>query len=316
MGERENPADLWPSSGACYLCGEVGTLCRSHIIPKFVGDWLRQTGVTGRLRSSQAPDRLVQDLAWRYMLCAKCEEQFSRFESDVCERIFRPLHGRTAERFRYGPSFARFAVSVVWRALVVLRREGRLQGFDQCPGCVDAAENTWRGFLSGHATTPAPHVVHALPLDIPSNLDTTGLSPSWGRFVLRTPVIGARYRGGSGYVIVKMARLIVFGVVVPGPERKDWKRTQLHVGEGAWGVDEWHVPGWFRHYLNNGARMIQEVDQGLSARQKRVSRARADEIVARDPGAIAASDAFRAFEKDLDLFGEVVFPANEDDEPV
>src|SRR5207249_10441572 len=45
----------------------------SHVIPKFVGDWLRDTGVTRRLRGSEAPNKLVEDLEWRHMLCESCE---------------------------------------------------------------------------------------------------------------------------------------------------------------------------------------------------------------------------------------------------
>jgi hypothetical protein len=120
-----NKAELWPQQGACSLCGTVGPLCRSHIIPKFVGDWLKQTNVTGRFRTNQVPNRLTQDMKWRHMLCAACEGRFNVFETEVCENIFLPIHERKQDRFRYGPSFARFCVSVAWRALVALQREGR-----------------------------------------------------------------------------------------------------------------------------------------------------------------------------------------------
>jgi len=305
-----NLAELWPPTGACGLCGTVGQLCRSHIIPKFVGDWLRRTGITGRLRSSKVPDRLVQDLAWRYLLCAECEARFNRFESEVCERIFLPLHNRQQDRFRYGRAFTMFAVSVVWRALVLLRREGRLAAFDEAPGSVDAAETTWRAFLLGESRTPAPNVIHALPMDIPVDLNTSELSPYWGRFVLRSPGIGARFRGGSGYAIVKMGRIFLIGTIVPGPERQEWKGTQLHAGGGAWGVDKWHIPGWFYWHIDKGARDLQKLEDGLSDRQKQITEQRVWELVKEDPDSIAASDAFRAFETDLGLFGDVVFQSS------
>ena len=158
MSKPPNRAELWPAHGPCYLCGTVGPLCRSHIIPKFVGDWQRRTNLTGRLRTSNAPNKLVEDLEWRYMPCASCEGRFSEFESDVCERIFLPIHERTQDRFRYGPSFARFAVSVVWRAIVKFGREGGLGRLTEIPADVEVAERVWREFLLEGRRTPAPHV--------------------------------------------------------------------------------------------------------------------------------------------------------------
>src|SRR4051794_39894070 len=115
-------------------------------MPKFVGDWLRDSNVTGRLRSNKAPNKLIQDLEWRYMLCASCEERFSGCEGEVCQNIFLPIHERRQDRFRYGSSFARFAVSVAWRALVALKREAGLGRLNEIPDAVDAAEVAWREF--------------------------------------------------------------------------------------------------------------------------------------------------------------------------
>src|SRR5688572_6978274 len=115
MGGGSSRRAIWPAHGPCRLCGTEAPLCRSHIIPKFVGDWLRATNVTGRLRDSGIPNRLIQDLPWRYMLCAACEERFAQVEAEAAVRIFIPLHERHSERFRYGSMLLQFAVSVLWR---------------------------------------------------------------------------------------------------------------------------------------------------------------------------------------------------------
>lgn len=315
MNSRQKLIDAWPSEGTCYLCGAIGSLCRSHIIPKFVGDWLRQTGVTGRLRLSKTPDRLVEDLPWRYLLCAACEGRFNRFETEVCEELFLPLHARGGQhRFRYGPSFVQFAVSVAWRVLILLQREGQLPAFDDAPlGSVAAAETAWREYLLGARRTPAPHVVHAFAMDLPIDLDTRGRSPFWARWVLRTPSWGSRYQSGSGYILVKMARLLVLCTIVAGPERRQWRNTQLHVDGGAWGVDIYRVPGWVASYLDNGAAKLQQLVEGLSEKQKQVTGDKLSELVLLDADRIAASDAFRAFEADLGLFGEIVFQLPDDE---
>lgn len=286
-------------------------------MPKFVGDWLRDTNVTGRLRSNKVPNKLIQDLEWRYMLCAACEGRFSVFEGDVCQSIFLPIHERRQDRFRYGPSFLRFAVSVAWRALVALRREGALGNLNEIPRDVEAAEVAWREFLLERLSTPAPHVVHALPIDVPINLNPEGISPHYGRFVLRTPGIGMRCLHGAGYVIVKMARLIVFGTVASGKERKERRATQLHVEGGSWGVEEYHLPGWVKSYLELGAEKQGKFVEALSARQKRRTNETIMEAIEDDPDVVALSDVFRAFEADLKLFGHSAFqrPLPEDEPP-
>ncbi len=111
------------------------------MISKFVADWLRETNVTGRFRSNEVPNKLIQDLEWRHMLCAACEGRFSAVEGEVCQGIFLPIHERRQDRFRYGPPFTRFAVSVAWRALVVLRREGRLGPLNAISDALEAAED-------------------------------------------------------------------------------------------------------------------------------------------------------------------------------
>jgi hypothetical protein len=300
-------AELWPEHGPCLLCGAVGPLCRSHIIPKFVGDWLRGSNVTGRLRSNRTPNRLVQDLEWRHMLCAACEGRFSVFETEVCENVFLPIHERRQDRFRYGASFARFAVSVAWRALVVFQREGRLGHLNEIPGDVEAAELAWREFLLEGRSSPAPHVMHALPMDVPTNLNPEGLSPHFGRFVLRTPAVGTQCHRGAGYVIVKMARLNVFGVVAPGNERREWQATQIHVERGSWGVEEYHSPGWVRLLFERGAANQEKCFQNLSPKQEQLSNDKIWEAIDEDVDAVASSDVFRAFEADVKLFGKQVF---------
>ena len=93
--------ELWPEYGKCHLCQAVGKLSRSHIIPKFVGVWMRETNVLGRLRSNDVPSKLVEDLPWRYMLCAAREDRFNRFETEACERLFLPVHDNQREHLRY-----------------------------------------------------------------------------------------------------------------------------------------------------------------------------------------------------------------------
>ena len=299
---------LWSSRGRCRLCGADGPLCRSHIIPKFVGDWLRSTNLTGRLRTTAAPNKVVEDLPWRHMLCQSCEAKFSRFEGEVCEGIFLPLHESRQRRFRYGPAFTRFAVSVVWRSLVVLMVEDRLGKLAAVPRSATAAERRWREYLLELQQTPAPYDVHALPLDVPDHVPGgADVSPHLSRSLLRGVSQGTQSDNGTGTVMVKMARLMIFGIVAYGHERRLWKETKLHLSGGAWGGERFRLPGWVEWYLKLGASTLQQSVEALSERQQDRNYQKLLEHVRRDPDAVAASGVFEAFDRDVELFGDAVF---------
>jgi hypothetical protein len=101
-------------------------------------------------------------------------------------------------------------------------------------------------------------------------------------------------------VIVKMARLLVIGVVASGKERRLWKATQVHVEGGSWGVEVYHVPEWIDGLLNLGAENQQKHVDGLSQRQKQRTNDKTWEAIDEDVDAVAESDVLRAFEPDLE----------------
>lgn len=70
MGERY---------GKCALCGTEAELQLSHIIPKFVGRYLKETSI-GNIRNHALSERVVQDIEKHYLLCHECEELFSAGE--------------------------------------------------------------------------------------------------------------------------------------------------------------------------------------------------------------------------------------------
>jgi len=79
-----------PSDTICLLCGKQKTLCKSHIIPKFVFRWIKKTSTTGYFRKSENLNIRFQDGEKRPLLCSDCEELFSRYESEFAKNIFYP----------------------------------------------------------------------------------------------------------------------------------------------------------------------------------------------------------------------------------
>jgi hypothetical protein len=203
MAEQSDIRGKWPRQAKCRLCGAEDPLCRSHIIPKFVGEWLKATNGTGRLRDSANPNRLIQDITWRYMLCTDCEERFAKVEAEICTRIFMPLHTEEVEAFRFGPSFVQFAVSIVWRCLIFLRGEGGLGKLGELPEIV-SAEKTWREYLLEQRQTVAPHDVHAFHMGAPPpQPHLRDLPPNLGRYMLRSVGMSALQRDDFGYLFVR-----------------------------------------------------------------------------------------------------------------
>ena len=292
-GESATRAN-WPRHGKCYLCNGEGPLCRSHIIPKFVGEWLKATNATGRLRDTTSPNRLLQDLPWRHMLCKACEERFAPCEAETRANLFMPLHERKSERFRYGPMFLQFAVSVLWRSLIFLRGEGNLGALGDLPEMA-SAEKVWRAFLLGHVRTVAPHDVHAFHMDAPPpDPKYQELPSNLARYMLRSVGMSTRRGDDWGYLFVKVARINIFGTVVAGSQRKLWKNSKLHTSGGWWGGEDVSTPDWVPSVFMDGATLGEATFDGLSSKQKRISNDKLMAAAHADPQAFRQADSIRA----------------------
>jgi len=115
--------------GSCKLCGSVGVLKESHVIPDFYIRGLEHKRVTGKKGVSQPFSFVLSTLAdladeeggakqrghWEkilgmkeYLLCGKCEQEFSEYESYA--RLF--LYGNTPPPLKKLPLGSRIAAPV------------------------------------------------------------------------------------------------------------------------------------------------------------------------------------------------------------
>ena len=86
----------------CKLCGSGAPLRNSHIIPRFVGRWMKETSPTPYLRYGGNMDQRLQDLFSMELLCNECENRSSGWETKFANEVFHPsAAGETV--FRYGP---------------------------------------------------------------------------------------------------------------------------------------------------------------------------------------------------------------------
>lgn len=106
----------------CRLCKRVSSLQESHIIPSFVGKWLKKTSATGFF-SQISPDhniQRVQDLFKTGLLCSRCEILISNFERYFAEKVFYPLQEGNLKSISINDNLGKFAVSISLKALWVL----------------------------------------------------------------------------------------------------------------------------------------------------------------------------------------------------
>jgi len=119
-------------NGNCALCDKDAELKFSHIIPKFVFSWFKES-TPSPIRSNRVPNKRIQDGEKQYLLCSACEELFSGWEKSFCEHLFLPLHSNPSltPPIKYGPWALKFAVSVSWRVLLYFYQLHDLSHFSE-----------------------------------------------------------------------------------------------------------------------------------------------------------------------------------------
>lgn len=73
-------------TGTCKLCGSVGEIKNSHIVPNFILKMLKddrknQYALLPSLLTAESPSEPVQQGMREYLLCEKCENKFSKWEN-------------------------------------------------------------------------------------------------------------------------------------------------------------------------------------------------------------------------------------------
>jgi len=103
-------------TGKCHLCHFKEKLKNSHIIPKCLGKLIRKSSSrrghnNPRIYTVENGDyrtRHSQDTIKEYMLCANCEEKFSKFES---------YYSNTFSWSEYDENLYKFILSIFWREI-------------------------------------------------------------------------------------------------------------------------------------------------------------------------------------------------------
>ncbi len=178
----------------CALCKQERKLCKSHIIPKFYFDWLKKTSATGYLRSAHEPNKRQQDGLKEYLLCADCENIFSKFEKYFADTFFYPylndyvdeilIDNGSCEPIQYDENLRRFALSIQWRHLSV-SRVNTLQLYQKNTTLIENIKENWRKYLLNVSSIEPHGETYMILLSNPKNMKILD-APYQNGYLLRT----------------------------------------------------------------------------------------------------------------------------------
>jgi hypothetical protein len=104
--------------GNCKLYDTFGDLKESHIYPKFVINYIKESG-SKYLRNFTTPNKRQQDGIKLHLLSEKAEQEFSKREKWFAENIFREYIENGKKSFDYKEDLFYFTMSFLWRILVI-----------------------------------------------------------------------------------------------------------------------------------------------------------------------------------------------------
>lgn len=296
---------------ACAFCGRSRPLRLSHIIPKFVFDWLKRTSATGLLRVGREINRPAQDGFKTRLLCRDCEQDFSsNWETPTAREVFAPLVEREARRVHYGSWLARFAVSVSWRVLTVFRLAGALDGWPpRLRAEAETALRYWREFLGDGRANPGRFEQHLVLFDLIESATFRDLPPNANRYLVRAIEMDLPRSDRNAFVYAKMGPLVLFGVI--NQTKNVWKGTRVRMKGGTAGSAQYVLPTQLGEFIWHRARRMRELHSEMSARQ----RDRVSERFRKDLDRAAGSETIRAMDRDVKMFGDAAFGKSADSKP-
>jgi len=284
----------------CRLCEKSGDLCESHIVPKFVVRWLKETSATG-IRQAAEPNRRAQDGWKRPFLCRTCESTLNKWETPFSAELFVPFHQQAPlqriQTFSYGDWCLPFCVSLSWRVLKVACEDGLVPSLsEQQRAAVESALSNWRDVQLGRRSHPGQHEQYVFPFGLLAAAPLELVSPFQNRYFLRTIQIDVLADDESVVVFSKLGRLAVIGFVTPADRR--WKGWKVHVRKGAFPIQTFRMPHVMVQYLKDAAEGYGQIYEEMSPRQQGLA-ASGTAVAIREE-----MDSFVAFKADVRISGD------------
>lgn len=288
--------------GICRLCCRDRDLRESHIIPKFVFAWLKETSATPFMRESRSPNRRVQDGLKRYWLCSDCEQQIGDYEREFSLKIFHPLAANGLHRIAYGDWLLKFCASVSWRVLLLASENGDITRIAHA----NEALKTWREFLRGERPHPATFEQHCIPFGTVDAADRSRLPANINRYVLRAIEIDVAHADDFSFTYAKMGPVAVFGFTEL-KNLKEWPSSKVHVRHGEIGHGSYRLPHALWRYWEDKAQQYGAIPEQMSEQQQAIASQSTERAIEKDKERLANSHWLKAMQQDAYLSGSRAF---------
>lgn len=257
--------------GICKLCGCNRKLSDSHLIPKFIFRWLKETG-TGRLRNVYNIDKRIEDGIKQPFLCERCEEILRNDEDYFSRYIFYPVVNDNMSTFNYDKKLFRFVISVFWRILTEgsiipdYTDEFTLQKFDE-------AKKEWAEFLLNNASTIKYNTLQMIiGGDLFHSEDNDNIPKGDIIYFARAVDSAILSNTSKCYLYLKIPRFI-FLLPIYGLINEEYIETKVNNGAGFIDTTKGQIKDTdFSNFILNRLHQINTLRTQMSIKQKEISK--------------------------------------------
>ena len=281
----------------CALCLQEQPLQESHLIPKFVGKWLKEKG-TGYLANAADGSNRVQDLVKIKLLCKDCEQKFSQIENYFANNMFYPFVNDKIQEFDYDENLKPLIISMAWRCLQPIKEDFIKQNpTSQVISFVEQAEKDWREFLNDEGTSINSYETHVLFLDYVKPESTLEVDPKFHWYLLHGTDSTIVYNNTKVYFYVKLPWMICIISIEP-KKLEGWEGTMInkngHITASGQTVKD---PG-FAQFLQDRAKFALYSSQGPS---QEVATKRLVKSIKKDPEKYLTSNIYESWIVERDI---------------
>jgi hypothetical protein len=208
----------------CRLCYKDCEVMESHIVPKFIYNWIKNSG-TGRLRQLRKFNTPMQDGIKAHLLCKECEAKFSKGEKWFSEYIFTPyINGSNA--ISYNNNLHYFIISLLWRVLVYFKDDGNKYINKEL---LDEVEILWRNYLlNGDDSQVTSNCYMQM---IPDNIKNTHKIKNYFNYLFRAVDIDIVENEVKCFVYAKIPRFIIIANIF-GLNEANFEGLKINTSNG------------------------------------------------------------------------------------
>lgn len=273
----------------CRLCEREKDLELSHIIPKFVFRHLKKTSPTGNMRSTENPNKSIQDGLKLPFLCGDCEDLFSVWETKFANEVFFKYQEDRGNSFPHDTWLTKYLASVSFRVLSHAYYEIGLDYFDEnmllhVPGAIDRL----RKYLLGESPNPGEQRQLLILLDNAS----CPVDSDFNMYLVRGIEHDVLTTDKDSFVYIKYLKFLQL-CPIKLSNNKGWKTGRISPSKGTLSVKDHELPDYVFNRLRKGAETLASSRDNISEKQVSIISSRVEAVPAekllKSPLARAAS---------------------------